>query len=366
MKNKYLLFIILIILSIYFILITNVFERNILFNTKINKNKYIIYRCDSDGECGGWGDRLKGIFSAYWWAILTDRQLIIQITKPCPLTEIFEPNEIKWNMQITKEINYTEVLLSNINEQNFKRSLITTNLSAFYSEFTTIILKTNRNYAASFAKNKFLTEKLKLLGYLDQSKIDLQFSINSIYKKLFKFKPKLNEIYLNFIKKSKPNKSSVLICTHIRTGDIDHKGNHVNKHTPFKNFDDKKWFWNFIKKNLISNVLPHETYKIFIISNNKDVLKDGYREFNQTDLLIYENGNETTLHIDLMGALENKCSSSTEKTFLDFIIFQNCDMILLTKGTQFGLFAAMNRKSPPRLLYIEDLKTNNLDLYSPT
>ena len=145
MKNKYLLFIILIILSIYFILITNVFERNILFKTKINKNKYIIYRCDSDGECGGWGDRLKGIFSAYWWAILTDRQLIIQITKPCPLTEIFEPNEIKWNMQITKEINYTEVLLSNINEQNFKRSLITTNLSAFYSEFTTIILKTNRN-----------------------------------------------------------------------------------------------------------------------------------------------------------------------------------------------------------------------------
>lgn len=66
-----------------------------------------------------------------------------------------------------------------------------------------------------------------------------------------------------------------------------------------------------------------------------------------------------------MGPLENKCSSSTEKTFLDFITFQNCDMILLSKGTQFGLFATINRKSPPRLLYIEDLKTNNLDLYSP-
>ena len=192
MNKKYFVFIIFIILSLYFIFISNLNVRNILFKTKVNiYKKYIIYRCDSDGDCGGWADRVKGIFSAYWWAILTDRQLIIQITKPCPFTEIFDPNEIKWNSEITKEIDYTEVSLNKINDDNFKRSLITTNLSALFSEFTTIILKTNRNYAASFAQNIFLTEKLKSLGYLDQSKIDLQFSFYSIYKKLFKFKPKL-------------------------------------------------------------------------------------------------------------------------------------------------------------------------------
>lgn len=65
----------------------------------------------------------------------------------------------------------------------------------------------------------------------------------------------------------------------------------------FKKFDDTKWFWNFIK--LISNVLAHETYQTFIISNNQDVVKDGYKELNERDFLFYDNGiNETTLHID--------------------------------------------------------------------
>ena len=77
--------------------------------SEININeKYIMYRCDKNldkHECGGWGDRIKGIMSAYWWAKITGRKLLININKPCDLSKILEPNEINWNI---KQKSYTQ------------------------------------------------------------------------------------------------------------------------------------------------------------------------------------------------------------------------------------------------------------------
>ena len=49
------------------------------------------------GLCGGWADRLKGIYSAYSWSLISDRKFYIKINEPCELKNILEPNNIDWN-----------------------------------------------------------------------------------------------------------------------------------------------------------------------------------------------------------------------------------------------------------------------------
>ena len=63
---------------------------------KLQTNKYIVYECiEGMGLCGGWGDRLKGIYSAYAWSLVSGRRFYINIKKPCNLTSFLEPNSNK-------------------------------------------------------------------------------------------------------------------------------------------------------------------------------------------------------------------------------------------------------------------------------
>ena len=65
--------------------------------------RFIMYRCDQQKdkhECGGLGDRFKGILAAYLWSILDNRTLIIQINRPCNFVKLLEPNEIKWDKKV--------------------------------------------------------------------------------------------------------------------------------------------------------------------------------------------------------------------------------------------------------------------------
>lgn len=65
---------------------------------------FIMYRCDAlldTHNCGGHGDRLKGIMSLYLWSLLSNRTLLVRITRPCNFINLLEPNEVDWNRQVT-------------------------------------------------------------------------------------------------------------------------------------------------------------------------------------------------------------------------------------------------------------------------
>ena len=57
--------------------------------------KFIQNSCHSEG-CAGLGDRLKGIFSAYAIALLSNRTFLIDMPYPCPLESLLGPNEVDW------------------------------------------------------------------------------------------------------------------------------------------------------------------------------------------------------------------------------------------------------------------------------
>jgi hypothetical protein len=67
-------------------------SKTIYFSKNVSDKKYIVYECTNENICGGWGDRLKGIMSAYAISLLTDRYFLIYHVRPCLLTNFFEPS----------------------------------------------------------------------------------------------------------------------------------------------------------------------------------------------------------------------------------------------------------------------------------
>ena len=64
---------------------------------------FIMFRCDAlldTHNCGGHADRLKGIISVYIWSLLSNRTLLVRITRPCNFTNLLEPNEVNWNRDV--------------------------------------------------------------------------------------------------------------------------------------------------------------------------------------------------------------------------------------------------------------------------
>jgi hypothetical protein len=95
---------------LYLIILLVCMNRILIFiNEKIDmvsstsEHRFIMYRCDRELDknlCGGFGDRLKGILSAYLWSLLTNRTFLLRVTKPCNMVTLLEPNEVDWNREI--------------------------------------------------------------------------------------------------------------------------------------------------------------------------------------------------------------------------------------------------------------------------
>ena len=71
---------------------------------KINRMKYIQYECNVPHKvCGGWADRLKGIMSTYALSMILNRSFLLQITQPCYIETLLQPNQINWNTKIDRK-----------------------------------------------------------------------------------------------------------------------------------------------------------------------------------------------------------------------------------------------------------------------
>ncbi|CAB9530125.1 expressed unknown protein (Partial), partial [Seminavis robusta] len=62
--------------------------------------KYLIWRCPPNGQCGGTGDRIKGILSALYTAICTNRVLLIDwpVAGGGDVSQFLQPHTIDWTI----------------------------------------------------------------------------------------------------------------------------------------------------------------------------------------------------------------------------------------------------------------------------
>lgn len=107
------------------------------------EEQFIMFRCDSKLDthnCGGHADRLKGIMSLYLWSLISNRSLLIHVTRPCNMVNLLEPNEVKWN----REIKFSENEIGTVfrhGDPDFRDRLASINFTRFAYKFVPFLQK---------------------------------------------------------------------------------------------------------------------------------------------------------------------------------------------------------------------------------
>ena len=105
-------------------------------------------------------------------------------------------------------------------------------------------------FANAFAKNKLLENRIRELGY-EPSQFTLYSQIYRWYHELFRLPSILTPRYKEFLKQTKPNKDTKLICAQVRVGQISGEGHGDQS---FMSRNDTVLYWSFIERNFIQNI----------------------------------------------------------------------------------------------------------------
>jgi hypothetical protein len=337
-------------------------------------HKFIVYSCtNEDYECGGWGDRLKGMISAYVWGQITNRTLLLKVNKPCDIIHLLHPNKIMWNKSIEdhyaclisgknikkikikknkcqSEKSLTAVVLKLYENNGFRSRVSSLNLLDYYKDKDIIYLNTlNRNLLPSMAKNKYIKDRLNELG-LDPQKLDIPYLFKPFYDKLFRLSPHLEQKHQLFLAKAKPTPSTKLICLHVRMGNklLNHRMD-----LKFMASNDSIYFWRFTE-SIIKELDASEDYRIFLTTDTEHVEEEARKELDSSKIVTNEG---EIFHMDRNDLKRDDCAS-IEKSVLDFHSLRSCDIALLS-GSQFGMLGLWNRNNPFENIYMFDSSNKN-------
>ncbi len=329
-------------------ILTSVQPETNSFNTtgKINElcengKKYVRFECKKP-LCGGWSDRLRGIFSAYAWAILTKREFLIDIDFPCSLTSMVEPNVVKWNNNNIECLNYTSIRLDKVSNEEFSWAVAKINILEYHNDVNIITITNNVNWIDAFSRNTFLNQTILDLGYDSQS-----FKYNNLFRKFyndfFKLVPSLQKRYEEFLQEAKPDNETKLICAQVRIGGARPDVPYDKQFTVRNN---SKLYWNFIKENFL-NVNIKQKYKIFITTDTESVDSEAIEEFGRENIVKIDG---PFVHIDHEKNGNTIDCSRVDKVILDLHALQNCDIAIISRGG-FGKSGVVNRIEPFKDFY---------------
>ena len=154
--------------------------------------------------------------SSYALALLTNRQLIIDITKPCNFLELFEPNQVNWNMK-EHRIEGTRAHIWCIDNQLCTKRFERANPYLFEPQDDIITIQLDNDWLSYFSAAPHFQEFIRALGYTPEN-FKLIYRMHEWYTRLFRLKPELQKQYDTFKYLSKPNANTTLVCAQIRIG----------------------------------------------------------------------------------------------------------------------------------------------------
>lgn len=307
----------------------------LLTNPSIEKGKTIIYQCES--ICGGLADRLRGIIMCYFLSILLNRQLIIDMAKPCPFTNYFQRNQYQWidangyevkgSFRHIRSIDHNQQLANELQNNNFVKD---------WSEYSNIELSINIDFFWEIFSNKYLQNHFIIRMFVKGMTID-QINFQSLFSLFFQILFKPTKKIVQIVDQILENRSRKdLICTHLRIGK-----NPSNPHDysfPYQNnitkiFIDFILEKEFLKKNSLSS--------LFVTSDS----------LNSTNEILHSFPNQSftnvgpILHIDLGG--NNNCDEGFSKVVSDFYLLGECSTLILT-SSGFSGYANRRRTNPYR------------------
>ncbi|XP_021378796.1 uncharacterized protein LOC110466557 isoform X2 [Mizuhopecten yessoensis] len=276
---------------------------------------YIVYDCDDhhSGPCGGWSDRMSGMFSAYVISVLLHKHFLVRCTRSFNLTDYFIPNSIDWK--------YNSSLLVDMSSKyhNFfcktPNAIKEKNLTSLKHLFTKDVdfVRINWDYIKHFREFQGIKKVIPWVSDLPFADIYLKF-FNTLFKPTKIITEAVNKIVKNVTK---------LACAHIRMG----KSDTIiwdSTHTEEKQL---KHVWIFLK------TMEETNHSIFIATDAQFVRNTAKALFKH---LLETKGR--ILHIDQRAGGDGLFGGYT-KVFVDFFVLTKCDVLLLTKSG-FGMMSA--------------------------
>jgi hypothetical protein len=271
-------------------------------------NKYFVYTCNQ--PCGGWGDRTRKIVGAYLLSLVLNRTFLINMTWPCSITHLLEPNIVPWNQTIAHFPNQTHYTVNNLtsSDTDYREVLRWRDIDIIYFQ-----VKDLAYYSLLLWRDDFYRLLHSQYG-LHRSTLFIHTVFTLIYELLFKLKAHpqshMTEIATKYSLKS-------LYCAHIRLG--------RNPSNPNDMIFPKRERMNTSVIGFLKNI-TQGNQTIFVSTDSEDVQVYARKQFGSRLLNI----DGIIRHIDRSG--RRLACDAFEKTILDFYMISNCRAMIMSKS----------------------------------
>ena len=304
---------------------------------KVKSHRMMIYTCNGKTLCGGWGDRLKGIFSVYFLSVLQNRTFGIEIRKPCTIEKFILPNFLDWKVSseqvLGKRVGKVHIL------DKKAPPLTVEDIVEKVPNTDVVRVMFNEDYIDAFRSHKLLKDKFAFLNHFASSEIH-----RMMYHGLFRYEDSLEMQVKQFFDSQVGDHH--LVSAHIRMGD------QLTRHSQ----EDLDLIWNFLKQyrddtaSENSKLDPRiqtakRNYKIFIASDTQKVKEIARKLFKEQ----YVGLSGRIIHTDRHETYqkENVCKG-LRFSLLEHAVLARSDTLLLTKSG-FGIEAAYIRHTSANL-----------------
>ncbi|MCC6972295.1 MAG: hypothetical protein IT434_18935, partial [Phycisphaerales bacterium] len=314
-----------------------------LLRIQSSSTQSFTYYCST--HCGGWGDRLRGITSAYILAALLQRRFIIDMQYPCDLSNFLLPNFIDWSpiAHISQQKHFLRVdLIHNAYGGDLASNVSSGNLTEFWLKYDNIYFTTNTDFISIVLKNPFFN-RIKSEINIRSTESTQQELFPFIFE--FLFKPsssviaKLEPLFL----KSSLYFNQSIICMHIRTGKNSALQGDIK--IPYRQSIVQDMI-NFIDKNL------SQPYSSIFVTSDSNQIQQHFHQHYGDDRVLSTHG--PIIHIDRF----NRKTETNEtlyhgflKVIADFYFLGECDTFLRGRSG-FSEWAGRRRWNEYSNLYV--------------
>lgn len=304
------------------------------FETNSFTSKTFIYSCRS--FCGGWGDRLRGIFSVYMLALVSNRRFLIDMSYPCDIHRVLQPHRIDWRFSSNFQTkNRTKLTINTMAswQKEYRIKMINLikneNFVELWSSYDDIFMTTNADYLSIVLQNRHYPIQLKnLFGRFKLSEISLSRLFPFLFD--FLFQPKLSvRQRVDVILGAAIDRR--LICFHIRLGK-----------NPSNPFDHQFQQRENTTRSMIDYVDRHlwnqSESLIFVTSDSSQAIADVLYHYPTNAMTIVG----PLLHIDRFDRRTKYLEDGFQKVFADFYLLGECQ-ILIASHSGFSSWANRRR-----------------------
>ncbi|KAL4228056.1 hypothetical protein ACF0H5_013492 [Mactra antiquata] len=291
--------------------------------------KLLVYTCNE--RCGGWGDRQKGIVSAFLLALLSNRTFVIDLQVPCDVNNFIDPNMYDW----TKCREYVNTIPENDTETVFIgkiASLIAPLKQENYTDSwnkTVIIVKISayERIMNALRKNPIADKQIPWLK--EYTNIEI---LNLMLRYLLVPKITLHQHLKSYINVSTQGRKK-LVCGHIRIG--------INPSNPLDDSLGDEYFTR-PRQNAVFTTLKQYSdpskYVVYLATDSDEV-----RNHAKSILPNYINLDRKIVHVDKHSYVNSTESCNGLYTVLfEQYLLTKCDYLVLTRSN-FGANAAYIR-----------------------